>query len=104
MNPLNPKLPALELEQKGLSELGLEHFPTDWTRDTIRTAILEHRISTNHSVGIRYKYSVKVDASRPCTIEVCPGIANAFLKVTFAVKKTSFKYNSQGVARRTVFG
>ena len=25
MNPLNPKLPALELKQKGLSELGLEH-------------------------------------------------------------------------------
>ena len=25
INPLNPKLPALELKQKGLSELGLEH-------------------------------------------------------------------------------
>ena len=101
INPLDRMLPTLELEPKGLSELGLEHFPVDWTRDRVRTAILDHQISRNHSVGGRYKYSVKIDASRPCTSEVATGVANAFLKVAFAVKKTLLKYNSQDVARRT---
>jgi hypothetical protein len=106
-DPLNLSIPKGVYEQKARNELG-SSLPADaaskWSKSRIRDAVLQYRITNNHSIGVKALLSVVVSEVDTFCVKIRPGgPLGSVIQMSFRVTKETLKLKPQGIVSRVVF-